>query len=626
MSAGRVFAVLASVVCCLGLLTTFVWAEVGAVRWLVIGVFLAVGALVNGVRLDSEEHPVTAALGRPVRVGIGSSALFLGAYLAGPALASLATSSNTREPSVVMLLLFVFGIPLLALVRLAWRGLRAGVVGIGLVVPILVVGVLTQAGVSVGVVGIVMVVVAVASLVAVLVLQRGSRWADGLAVLGGMAASVAVGAGAASFATLSTVPAGTPQRDVVPSESSPVMLAVGLGLAVVFVAVAALRRDTAGGVVAAAVFATVPGLTVDPERYAVGVPQPLLTVHIVVPVVVALFGLGLLQPSLRQVVVPSRWRTDDNVINAATCVAIIGVACVVLVVQVLPLLGMPLLATGLLTLGVLLLAGAVAWRLPGSPGAVMAATVLIGLALAAPWSRLAIGWSGDLTLFGVVGLGIDLAVAVVLILRHRRASVAAAAAYLGAGALAFALGAIFFRQQYGLFGEGFAELVVVGPLLVLGIPAGIVGLAVRRETVVAMAQAAGSVLLVAGGVVLLRQAMPRDLRAFDVTLAPWMPTDAFGAGRMLRDPEMFPVVCGAMLLLAVLLLLTTIRRASTPLVASGLLVLAASGFVGIVGVAETWDSSTVDALAWVLLIAGAALAFVAAITARASVERSARAG
>jgi hypothetical protein len=86
------------------------------------------------------------------------------------------------------------------------------------------------------------------------------------------------------------------------------------------------------------------------------------------------------------------------------------------------------------------------------------------------------------------------------------------------------------------------------------------------------------------------------------------------------------VVCGAMLLLAVLLLLTTIRRASTPLVASGLLVLAASGFVGIVGVAETWESSTVDALAWVLLIAGAALAFVAAITARASVERSARAG
>jgi hypothetical protein len=602
---GRSAAIAGALVLGAGVLMLFAWTSQNWLRVLIVLALFVAGIALSGYRLDYSGERTLTSLGDDVRGGISGSVTFVGAYLIGPLILSLYDS----PPKPVVVILLVFGFPLLALLWFVSRGMPAGSVGAALLIPVLGAVLLAQAGVGAGTIAIVAVLVAVALLALVIAMPKHWELAQPVSVFGGTAASFAVGAGTASIGTLTAqqtndaVPALPPAPQVV-------VLAVGLLAAVGFVLLALARHDVASGLVAGSV------LAVPPTSMLIGYAgihssSGALAVLVAVPVICAVIaGVALFVPTTRRLLreaLPPHRRPARPVVGASMLRATIGVALVV-VAQAVPLLGHAYLAQGVVMTVLLAAAVMLACWVPGTSGAVLAGVVLVELGLDEPWWRLTGDWGArdpGLIVLSVIGLVVTVAVAVLLLRKHRLPGVFAAASYALASVLAILLAAIVNHSANELSGA----LWLFGPLVLLGIPAAVAALS-RRGPMLVTGQAVGCVMLAGGGFALARLLLPvSSTSAFvaDTSLAPLIPTlTSVGGGLPGSGSIVAPVGALAMFVIAVPLLVSTVRRPSVPLTAAGLFVLVDGAAAALLGVAENWSESSVNLLIAVLVIIGVA--------------------
>jgi hypothetical protein len=483
-------------------------------------------------------------LGVPVERALGAAAGLFGADLIAAAVVAAIVNVASEEftpPSPTLLTVIRYGLPLAVVAAMAFGGLAAGPVGVGLLLPAAVATVLVVHVPDAQTIAVVMLVIAV--VVLPLALAPGSGpWPRFATVASAVAASFAIGAGTSPMSALGVVtgPDGTTAPGV-----NLVVPVLGLVIAAVLLAAAVHRRDAAGGLVAALVFAA------PPVAFTGSTPVPGGAALLIVPVAAVVVALAA-------------WATTR--LRSAPALATVGIAVLVFVVQALPTLGWPNRVVGVVALGVFAAVGLLAWRLPGLPGAISAGAVLVALAVAAPWHRLVIGaepGSASVVVVGLVGVVAAGAAVWVLVRRHPRPGVIAAAAYCTAGTLAQSLFAIgVATTQY----VAWSALIEFGPLVLIGAVAAIFALRVRW---LPAAQAAGAVALAAGAflmvvLIALAAGLSRTRYGIDVVIAPLTPTNV---DTWMLDPSDPLTAAGVVLLiaLAALFAVTLARRPSTPL-------------------------------------------------------------
>lgn len=577
-------------------------------------------------------------LGRPVLVGIGVSAVVVGAHLMGLALVAMWAPD---APAVGILL--GYGLPALALLGLAVRGMVAAAVGLGVIVSVVALALLAGARNPAGPTAIALLVVALAGIA--VASWTTSHWATAVTIVGATAAAAAIQAATAMMGSSTGELFGTgfvfSSRGFawVGAEGAPgdllelepgAMLAVitaALAAAAVLLVLAVLRRDVAAGIVAATVFAVPPttltfwialgGTELRPSRLGVvaiaAVP--------IAAALLALLALGSARLRTGLVAVTPR-RVRPPTIPAPVLVATVAVTAVVLAVQAVPVTGWPPRVQGVVALVVLVLAGVVALRLAGTPGAVVAGVTLVGLQLAAPWPRMVdsgpLGYPGGLGLpIAVVGLLVAGTAAWALARRHRHPGVLAAAAYLLAGSIASLLWTLLSTRDtparyadYQPVGELATALVLIGPVLLLGVPAAVAALRGREQTTIAGGQAAGAVLLAVGGAALLSIGFDRnDGVLAQLAGSPLLPTAAPVTFQTIEEPGGATLLAvEALLALTLALVLSVARRPSAALAAAAVL----AGLAGMRTALRASESSGVDSLMWILVAVGAVLAVAAA--------------
>lgn len=592
------------------------WITQDWLRVLIVLALFAIGIAVNGHRTHDEDAPVTRALSPQVRTGIGTAATFLGAYLAGSLLAVF-ISGGDHPPSPAVVVLLIYGFPLLALLRFVTRGMWLGWLGTAIVVPLLIALLLAAGGAGAGTVAVVNLGIAVAALVATLVLPGERGWVESVEVFGGMAASFAVGAGTSAVGSLGTQSGTGTQSGALPAAPQTAVLALGLLLAVGFVLVAVVRRHVVSGIVAASVLAQPPaGILINAGVVRHTGPDVVLLVVPILVVLVAVVAL-VVRPFL------------SPVLCAAIAVAF------VVVTQALAQFGLEFEADRIAAIvGAVLTVGSIvlAYLVPGEAGVVTAAAALVGLGLNEQWWRVAFSFDyggttvGERVMAGV-GLVITVAVAALLVWRHRTPAVWAAAAYALLGAIATMLASLWERSfavdPFRFTGIGGDLLVIawlIGPVVLLGIPAAVAALR-GRDAILATGQAVGALVLASGGFVLALMLLPppKQPNGFVsvVALVPTVPWST-PSGPTMPSTGGFWIAALTMFVIAVPLLLSTIRRSSTPLTAAGIFVVAESAAVCLSGVADKWSGQDVTKLVVVVVIVAAVvvLAAVALLTRR----------
>ncbi|TDP97389.1 hypothetical protein [Labedaea rhizosphaerae] len=534
---------------------------------LLLGLVLAgYGVVVwRGAAVTDLDRP--RPLGVPVERALGAAAALFGADLVAVAVVASVVGAASEEfspPSPTLLIVIRFGLPLVALVAMAFSGLAAGPVGTGLVLPTAVAAVLAVHVPDAASLAVVMLVVAVLATLLALAPHDGP-WPRFATVAGAVAASFAVGAGASPMIGLDVVAGQAGQPGTSAPGVHPVIPVLALAVSAVLLVIAVRRRDTAGGLVAALAFAAPPAGLVGIAGIAgiAGiVPVPGSAALLIVPAAVVVIALVA-------------WAIGR--LRVPLLLATVAVALVVCVVQALPVLGWPARVEGVVALVVFAGVVVLAWRLPGPPGAVPAGAVLVAVALAPPWSRLVAGdqpgAAGHVVaaLVGVVAAG---AAVWVLVRRHPRSGVIAAAAFCAAGTLAHSLFAT--GMAAGVSQPGWAALVEFGPLVVIGVVAAVFAV---RGRLLAAAQAAGAVVLAAAGfamVVLIALAAGLSIApaqyGIEVVMAPLAPTSipyprvvGEGAGWLLAGVAL-------LLVLAAVFATTLARRPAAPLAAAAALV------------------------------------------------------
>ncbi|MGQ0841673.1 hypothetical protein [Actinokineospora sp.] len=579
------------------------------------------------------------AIGARVLRGIGGAAVLLGAYLTGPLLVATATPErfgSDPAPSPTTLVVLTYLPPALALVWLAVKDIRAGVVGLGLVVPTVALTVLVLAEVGPLTVTLAMLALAIAGAVVAAAGTAGSAWSVLGTVTGALSASAAVGTGVQPLGSLTAA-------DLVRTESAGtlgtgmqvVVIVAGLGIAGLLALLAVLRRDATGGVLAAAALMVPPVAfllaTLDPNP---DLDAPRLALA-AVPVLAAVGAvLALRVPSLRRRADGlARRLRPGGATSAQALAAVAGLATVAFAAQAVPVLGWDDRVQGMVTLVLLAGAAVLALRLPGVPGALLAGATLVALALASPWRRLVVGPVDvradpyeHLSLTVGIGLVVAVAATVVLLRGHPHPGVAAAGAYLLLGTVALQLWALLRPAGRALVRDDPAGpvAVLIVPLLLLGLPAAVVALRARTARGVRSGQAVLAVVLAAGGFALLgllAQTYTSVDSAYQSTLslslATLTPTDALAVSRLIGDPGTNLVLgVGALLLLAIVAVQTTVRASSSALTAATLLVVVAATQAGLGAALTAGGIETFDAIQWTTLALGAALASSAMVAAR----------
>jgi hypothetical protein len=272
-----------------------------------------------------EGHPLTLALGSPVLRGVGTSYVVLGAYLGGLGLltATLADLSGASGgPSLTVVILMVYGTPAIALLAVAFAGMRAWSAGAGAVLTMIAVLLMSNAGATASVISITMLVLG--ALLTVIVWRAPGRaaWGDLASAAGAMAASFAFGAGTSPFSSLgATQVAGVSEATPAGALSGAALTAVLAGsllVAAVLLLLAVARRDLAGGVLVGSILAMPPlllsmSLPVGGIRHAT-VIAPLVGV----PALVALTAMIAIRiPRFRDAMVAALPAPPDSEDNAA---------------------------------------------------------------------------------------------------------------------------------------------------------------------------------------------------------------------------------------------------------------------------------------------------------------------
>jgi hypothetical protein len=404
-----------------------------------------------------------------------------------------------------------------------------------------------------------------------------------------------------------------------PPAPQAVVLAFGLLAAVGFLLVALARHHVASGLVAGSVLAVPPTSLLIAYAYGTHQSAGSLAVLVAVPVVAAVAAaVALFVPAARRLLrsaLPPHLRAARPVVGASALRAVIGVAIAVLT-QSVPLLGHAYTAQGVIMAVLLAVAIGLAWWVPSTPGAILAGVVLVELGLDAPWWRIA-GTSavGDpgLVILSVVGLLVTAGVAALLVWRHRWPGVVAAAAYALAGALATLVAAAIGHRGGDLAGVAW----YIGPLVLLAVPAAYYALRGHGKRLVA-GQAVGCVVLVGGAFALARLLLPVTQTSgivADIGLAPLIPTFTDISGG-LPGSAAAPLAALLMFLVAVPLLVSTIRRPSPALAGSGVLVLVEAAAAALLGIAENWAGSSVNTLIAAVLVIGAVVGVAAILLLR----------
>ncbi|WP_147460152.1 hypothetical protein [Actinokineospora cianjurensis] len=532
-------------------------------RYLVLAVAIAIGF---GV-LRSER--ITATAGAEVARGVGTSLVLLGAYLLGPLLVSSARSEQfdpgaTRlSPVVVVALTFL---PVLAfLLNFAAQGMRAAVVGVGIVVPTAIVTAMVATEASRLAVVLTMLGLALLAVGVVVRSGPGSPWSTVGITAGALAATAAVGTGLMPLGLITGSGFGRGATRHLPPGVLIVTLVAGLGLAALFGVIAILRRDAAGGLVVGCAIAVPPlALLIRPPSGGVQLALALIPAAVVV---LAVLGI-LLGPALAAASRLAGWLRPGGGTTPGALAAVAGTAAVSFTTHALPVLGWSYWVQGSVTLVVCAGAAVLAIRLPGVPGAVLAGVVLVGLALTKPVSQLFLlnerSGVSSLSLAAGVGLVVAAGAAWALVRAHQRPGVVAAATYLLVGQVAFAL---WWAHMPAGFGPG-VPITGATPVLVLLAPlvlAGVIGLGLGQRGALAHGQAVLAVTLGVAGFSMLAtlggtfgRSESRDaLRG----LAPLTPTDTWGASGMIGDESPW-ALWGAVvvLLLVVVAALTTVHR------------------------------------------------------------------
>jgi hypothetical protein len=559
---------------------------------------LLLGLVIAGYGVVTWRGAAVSDLGRPRPLGVpveralGAGAALFGVDLVATAVVASIVNAASEEftpPSPTLLTVIRYGLPLAVLAAMAFGGLAAGPVGVGVVLPTAVAAVLVVDVPDAQTIAVVMFVIAVVALPLALAPGNGP-WSRFATVASAVAVSFAVGAGTSPLSALGVV---TGQAGPSSPRVNLVVPVLGLAIAAVLLAVAVHRRAVAGGLVAPLLFAAPPVAFTGPAPVAGSAAL------LIVPVAVVVFALVA-------------WTTRR--LPRPVALAAAGIALLVFAVQALPTLGWPDRVVGVVALVVFAVIALLAWRLPGLPGAVVAGAVLIALVVATPWHRVFLGQepgSVSFVVSGLVGVLAAGAAVWVLVKRHPRPGVIAAAAYCAAGTLAHSL--FSFAAAAAVTSVRWAALIEFGPLLVIGAIAAMFAL---RGRLLAAAQAAGAVVLAAGTFVMvvliaLTAGLSRARYGIDVIIAPLAPTNV---NTWMLDKSDGFLLAGVVLLivLAAVFAVTLARRASAPLAT-------AAGLTAVIGAqcaaALTQDDDPpigLGPLAAIVLVCAIACACVAA--------------
>jgi hypothetical protein len=524
----------------------------------------------------------------PAVRGAGVGLTVLGAHLVGVAVVAVAGVAP-------ILYALAYGLPMIAMVVFAVRGVLACATGAGLLLPVVVLIGATSGTVAVAdttslAVG--MLVGAVVLTVVVVVAPDRAWWGHLAGAAAATSATVAFGMGGSPVEALITF-----RWPAVATPAGQIAIMTGaLAVAAVLVMVAAIRRDVVTGLVAATVFAAP---VLDAVTGAVtGRPAPAPThiamaVPLAVVIVVAVLAVRLypLRGWLAEAPGALRGRTPTSATTAAAAAAVVACALVAFTVQALPALGVGGSPQGAMILAALLVAGALAHFLPAPAGAATAVVTLVGFAVTWPWARLVA--SPGVTV--LVEVATTVVVVGVLVRRHPQPAVFAAAAYLVIGTLARLLG----------YAGAWPFAVLVLPLLLVGLPAALLA---WQERTARVALAVGAVVL--GAAMYLPMKLFLIAYVDGETFDPFVPTDAVATAVDVREFGWRVVL--VLGLLALVLVASVVRRPSTALVVTAaLLVYCASRVSGSL-------VTELAVLAWVL----GALAVASAVLAWSTIRRA----
>lgn len=600
-------------------------------------VLLAVVLIVVGVVVTRlANHPPAVVLGERVLRGIGTSLVVLGAYLLGLAMLTASAVASGPSPGVVVLL--VYGTPAMALLAVATTTrMRVWAAGAGALVPMLAVLLLATAGVGAAPVSVTMLVAALLLAVVVLRAPTTSTWGDLASAAAAMSASFAFGAGASPFGFLGTTQlggaVGESARAGLTAGAQAAVVGGALLVAVVVLVMAVLRHDLVAGVLVGSMFAMPPVLL----QATSPIGDETRVVLAAVPALVVLLAIVALRSyRLRRALVSLPRPTRDaeaegpsDATSAAACAVAVAAAAVVFVTLVMPVLGWDLRTQGSVAILALVAAGALAYWLPGTPGAAAAVVAMLGLALASPWDRLLTGGSVQSMSVERAAAGtIDLVLAGVLVWllvrRHARVPVYAAAAYLLAASTAAFLGSLLFDplnpSPFG--GEWGSVLIVALPLVLLALPAAVAAFGPHP----AVGQTVGAVALAAAGFLPMKVLVGEFATgpggyAMQASLGPLTPTDQLGASTTLREvtgPALVAVI--VLVLLAFVLAASLARRPSAPLAAAVTLLLLSAVQASLLTALSQWSANEAETLGWTLgavaLLAALAATILALVAAR----------
>ncbi|MBC6450732.1 hypothetical protein [Actinokineospora xionganensis] len=551
------------------------------------------------------------AVGPAVCRGIGGGAIVLGAYLSGPLLVHV-----VGETSLVVSVLLTFLPAFLALVALALKGADAGVVGAAAVVPTVLVLLLAAGEAGPGTTALSLLALAVVA--AVIAVPAPSSWSTAGISAGSIAAAAAIGGGATPLGAVT----GPSVVDAVPEPAMRVLVIVaGLALIALFGALAMLRRDTAGGVLVALALASPVPMLVHDQMVPGHVDSASIAMAAVPLAVVIAVACAVTLDAARQFAGRlAGWLRPGGSTTVPALLSVAGLTAVVFAAQPLPSMVADHRLQGAIAVVLLAFAVALALRLTGMPGAVVAVAALIGLQTMSPWRRLLAGLvdnAGDpfAHLKVIVGVTVVAAVAVswLLVRRHRHVGVVAAAAYLLAGTLADLV-----RASALLGGWSDREAVwvttTIVPLLVLGLPAAVAALVARGTATRVSGQAVAALMLAIGGFSLFKALLRTFSGANPGMPTVLTPTD-FTALTSL-DQAGVPVAFGVagLLLLAALATLSTTRHPNAAVTAAAMLFVVGGAQV-VLGIAlQAGGGAAFDLAQWIVLgvsAVGTAAAIVA---------------
>jgi hypothetical protein len=579
-------------------------------RFLLIFVVFVLGVAVFSTA-DRAFSRFAYAVGPATARGIGGAAMFLAAYLSGPLLIDLTARA---QPPAAVLIALTFLPSFVVLLGLAAKGVRAGAVGAGMVVPTATVMLLAQAEIDQATTALALLGMSMVATV-VAVWSVGSLSTAGI-VAGAVSTSIAVGTGALPLNTLTESPALStaalsPTMQIVVAVLGPILATLLGGLAL-------LRRDAAGGVLAGVVLVTpLMIMPTNPSATTAGTVAPLA---VAIGCAAALLIPGVRAASDRAM---SALR-PGGATPAGTLPAVAGISAIVFAARPLPLIVPDGRLQGLIALLLLGFAAVLAWRLPGRPGATLAGVTLVGLALATPWRRLVIGeYDPDafirLQLSTLVAVIAAVGLSWALVRRHRRTGVAVAAAYLLAGTLAdLTRTVVRTTASDDIDIESAAVLVWVLPLLVLGLPAAVAALTARAGETRAAGQAIAALTIAMGGFTLLKLLLRADFgRGPTEAMAVLTPTDV-GLAMLGVTGPLIVISIAALLIVAVLVTLSAAQRANAAVVAAVLLIVVSGMQLVLIIALNEGGTHVFDLIQWTVLAVSAAVTLAAIVAVRSA--------